>query len=310
MRLAGILKPEYFYQPKLAIGRLLPWRSRSVRAAQSSPTGEFVDEQLPWGMPIRIRPVEEHGRILLTLGVIDLAVTETLWRLTEPGELAVDVGANIGYMTAVLAARVGSMPGGCVRAFEAHPEIFEELKYNTLRWQKQLTGVKIDIQQVAISDKRGTVKLVIPDAFSSNRGLAYASKSDEELNHLKSVIVEAVTLDELFTQREKIGVFKLDVEGHEFQVLEGANSLLKEQRVRDCVFEEHGEYPTAVTRYFEEMGYSVFRIQRQFFKPVLLAPNSKVARTKWLPTSFLATQQPERALSRIKEPGWQCLKGQ
>lgn len=299
MRLGGILKPEYFYQPKLALRRLLPRRS--------SGTAEFVDEQLPWGMSIRLRPLEEHGRILSTLGVIDIAVTETLWRLTEPGELAVDVGANIGYMTAVLAARVSTIPGGSVRAFEAHTEIFQELKYNTLQWEKQLTGVKLDIQQVAISDKRGTVKLVIPDAFSSNRGLAYVVNEDDDLNQLRTVIIEAVTLDEVFSLPEKIGILKLDVEGHELQVLKGAKSLLKQQRVRDWVFEEHGEYPTAVTRYFEEMGYRVFRIQRQFFKPVLLAPNSKVARTKWLPTSFIATQQPQRALNRFKEPGWQCL---
>ncbi|MEH1843481.1 MAG: hypothetical protein V7L25_00300 [Nostoc sp.] len=122
MGLSGILKPEYFYQPKVACQRLLPFRRVS--------TADFVEHKLPWGMNIRVRPLEEHGRILATLGVIDLAVTEALWRLTEPGELVVDVGANIGYMTAVLAARVCSQTGGCIWAFEAHPEIFTELKYN------------------------------------------------------------------------------------------------------------------------------------------------------------------------------------
>jgi FkbM family methyltransferase len=306
MKLSGLLKPEYFYQPRLALRRL--------SLLQPPLTAEFVDEQLPWGMPIRVRPLEEHGRILLTLRVIDLAVTETLWRLADPGELAVDVGANIGYMTAVLAARIDSIPGGSVQAFEAHPEIFQELKYNAERWQRQLMNTKFDIQQIAISDQRGKVALGIPDSFSTNRGLAAVLTPDNPSNQpdstpLKTVMVESVFLDELFPAPERIGVLKLDVEGHELHVLKGANRLLQEQRVRDCIFEEHGNYPTDVTAFFEERGYSIFRIQRQFFGPTLLAPDSYTPRSQWQPTSFLATQQPERSTSRFKKRGWQVLKG-
>lgn len=306
MKISGIFKPEYFYQPRLFLQRILPFKLPS--------TVEFVEKKLPWSLRIRVRPLEEHGRILLTLGVIDLAVTETLWRLADPGELAVDVGANIGYMTAVLATRVGLIPGGCVRAFEAHPEIFKELAYNAEQWQRQLTNTKLEIQHIAISNQRGTVILTIPDSFANNRGLASVVARNDvakqpNSTRLRTVIVESVTLDELLPAPQRIGVFKLDVEGHELHVLKGARNLLQEQRIRDCVFEEHGEYPTEVTKFFENMGYSVFRIKRHFLGPVLLAPDSKVARTRWEPTSFLATQQPERAVGRLKGRGWKALKG-
>jgi FkbM family methyltransferase len=305
MKLAGIFKPEYFYQPRLALRRILTFTS--------SLNAEFVENNLPWGMQIRTRPTEEHGRILSTLGVIDLAVTETLIRLAEPGELTVDVGANIGYMTAVLASRVSSLPGGSVLAIEAHPEIFEELKYNVEQWQKQLTNVKLEIKQVAISEEWGKVTLGIPDSFATNRGLASVLKVNDtepqpNFNRGQTVTVESVALDYLLPNPQKIGVLKLDVEGYELSVLKGAKNLLKEQRIRDCVFEEHRDYPTDVTRFFEDMGYTVFRIQRQFFGPKLLAADSKIARTKWQPTSFLATQQPERAISRFQERGWKVFK--
>ncbi len=151
MGLSGIFKPEYFYQPKVALQRLLPFgRIANV---------EFVEMRLPWDMNIRVRPLEEHGKILATLGVIDLAVTETLWRLTERGELVVDVSANIGYMSAVLAHPVA---GGCVWAFEAHPEIFTELKYNVEKWQKKLQDTKLIIENMAISEHTGIVNLSIP----------------------------------------------------------------------------------------------------------------------------------------------------
>lgn len=305
MKLAGILKPEYFYQPQLALRRFLPFRSSS--------NAEFVENKLPWGLEIRTRPNEEHGQIISTIGVIDLAVTETIFRLASPGELAVDVGANIGYMTAVFAACIGSLPGGSVLAIEAHPEIFEELKYNVENWRKVLTNVKLEIQQIAISDERGKVTLGIPNSFATNRGLAAVLNRNDankhlDLNSWQTVTVDSVSLDDLLPAPLKIGVLKLDVEGHEISVLKGAKKLLKEQRIRDCVFEEHREYPTDVTRFFEDMGYTVFRIQRQFFGPRLLAPDSNIARTKWQPTSFLATQQPERALNLFQERGWKALK--
>jgi FkbM family methyltransferase len=304
MRFSGILKPEYFYQPKLALQRLLsfPQVSRS----------EFIEKSLPWGMDIRVRPLEEHGRILSTLGVVDLAVTETLWRLTEPGELVVDVGANIGYMTAVLAARVNSKSGGCVWSFEAHPEIFQELKDNVNNWQNQLKDTVFISQNIAISEIADSIKLRIDESFSSNRGLAFVVTNHEHQdgltpNNSKDIIVESKSLDEIFINQE-IGVIKIDVEGHELQVLKGAINLLKQGRIRDCVFEEHRDYPTPVTDFFETMGYSVLRIHRYFTKPGLLSPKSKLARTHWQPTSFLATRNVERAISKFQKTGWQVLK--
>jgi FkbM family methyltransferase len=233
-------------------------------------------------------------------------VTETLWRLVEPGELALDIGANIGYMTSVLAARVSSSQGGSVWSFEAHPDIFSELKYNVDNWQEQLNTVQFVPKNVAVSEQKGTVQLQIPDAFADNRGLASVMSVAEVTD--KSIIIESCSLDDLFLKSRKIGVMKLDVEGHELQVLKGATQLLQKQKIRDCVFEEHREYPTPVTSFFEDMGYKIFRIQRSFFKPILLSPDSKIPRTAWEPTSFIATSNPDRIIDLFKQPGWQVLK--
>jgi FkbM family methyltransferase len=303
MKLSGLLKPEYFYQPKVALKRLVPFRPLS--------TAEFIEQRLPWGMDIRVRPREEHGRILSTLGVIDLAVTETLWRLTEPGEVAVDVGANIGYMTALLAARISSISGGCVWAFEAHPEICVELKYNVEKWESQLNNTKLIVKNIAVSEKKGIVKINIPESFTNNRGLASVVTNDEDIKksiqtNIKDLIVESCPLDAVFPKQE-IGILKIDVEGHELQVIKGAINLLRQHRIRDCVFEEHREYPTSVTTFFETMGYRVFRIQRDFKGVTLLAPNSKVPRTHWQPTSYLATRNSERVICAFQKRNWQVL---
>ena len=56
---------------------------------------------------MRVRPRETVGHIMWHLGVLDLAASEVCWRLLDPGETAVDVGANIGVMTGLLARRAG-----------------------------------------------------------------------------------------------------------------------------------------------------------------------------------------------------------
>ena len=305
IRFFGFLKPEYLYRPKLILRRL------SIRLP---PTTDFIIETLPWGMSIRANPNEELGRILLRLGIIDLAVTEMLWRLTDPGELAVDVGANIGYMTSVLAAKVGRAPGGSVHAFEAHPGIFEELTHNIRQWQKRLKDTAVLARNVIISEKMGMATLVIPHSFATNRGLSHvimgdAHRLDRSDKKEESVLsVEAISLDELFPHPAQIGILKVDVEGHELKVAKGAKNLLKEHRIRDFIFEEHGGYPTSVTEYIEDMGYTIFCIRRGLFRPALVAPGSETQQVKWEPPSFIATCMPGRAVSRANKKGWDALR--
>jgi FkbM family methyltransferase len=301
MNLANLLKPEYLFQPQVLLKRLLP---------QPAVKTEFTEVRLPWGMKIRVRPAEEHGLMLMTLGVIDLAVTETLWRLIDPGESAIDVGANIGYMTAVMLNRLGDRSTkGNLQVFEAHPDIYLELQSNLQLWQQQLTNVNVMAHHLAVSNHPGTVALTVPQTFSANRGLASVVEAGSAVNAGAELLnVEAIALDQFLATSEPIGVMKLDVEGHERFVLEGAKQLLKAQTIRDCVFEEHRPYPTEVTDWLESFGYQVFRIQRQFLGPQLLPADTRQARTPWLPTSFLATSQPERAIARFQPPGWYCLR--
>ncbi|MEO8799936.1 MAG: FkbM family methyltransferase, partial [Polyangiaceae bacterium] len=223
-RLAGALKPEYLFQPNVLLRRLTAHRPYA--------RGKTLYD-MPGGAQIEAEASEVQGRILATLGVIDLPVTEALWRLTDPGETCVDVGANIGYMTGILAARAR---GGTVHSFEALPTIFEELTANVRRFEKTFDDVKLVSHSVAVSDHAGTVRMEMPDGSETNHGLARVGENG-------SLEVQAVTLDEVFAPTN-ISVMKLDVEGHELAVLNGAERLFKEERVRDCVFEEHRAYPT------------------------------------------------------------------
>ena len=68
-----------------------------------------------------MNPKETIGRAILRLGVYDLCVSESICRLLDPGESAIDVGANLGYMTSLMAAKAGKC--GSVESFEPHPDL-------------------------------------------------------------------------------------------------------------------------------------------------------------------------------------------
>lgn len=293
--LASLLKPEYLFRPRQLAKRLL----------QGKQSG-FKEVELPWGTQIRVSAEDNVGGQIATLGLYDLVITETLWRLCEKGETAVDVGANIGYTALVMAQRIGNVELTC---FEPHPTLFQELSHNIQSLQSRGSETQFRLISKALGPIAGELPLFVPKDFNYHRGessLAVPShlECDEE-----SIMVPVVTLESQFSNTSKIGVMKMDVEGFELEVLRGAESVFASHRVRDCVFEEHNTYPTPVSDWFEKHGYQIFRLDRSFFRPLLLPPDSPIPRTNWTATNYLATINPKRCEERFAANGWQCLRG-
>ncbi|MBO9712549.1 FkbM family methyltransferase [Sphingomonas sp.] len=291
MRLSGILKPEYLHRP----GNLL----RRLRYAKVSP-GAQVETRV-FGEPFRVWPAEVVGRQILYFGLYDLTVTEALWRLADRGEQAVDVGANIGYTAALLLNRVGA--SGRVTAFEAHPGVFAELRANVAR---RRNADRVTCVHAAVSSRAGHATLHIPRDFADNHGIASLETlgEDDEL-----VTVEAVTLDAALGEAGAVGVLKIDVEGHELAVLDGAAGLLARHGVRDVVFEDHQPEQSRVAARLHEAGYALFHLQKMMGGVTLVPLGEPVTLSPWEPPNLLATVDPARARARFAKGGWFSLKG-
>src|ERR1700693_1883936 len=146
LRLAS---PPYFFQPLQVLKRLrLEFLWRSKRDAVVT---------LPWGLPIRIDPHEAIGYNIACQGLYECGVTEALWRLTDAGELAVDVGANIGYAAGILGIRVG--PKGRIVCFEPHPQVFESLMENVESWKKDSRCGSFTLCRAALGAENGKALL-------------------------------------------------------------------------------------------------------------------------------------------------------
>jgi FkbM family methyltransferase len=295
-------KPQYVFHPARMFRRAM----HVVRPAATT-VDDVTVTTLPWGLPLGVNPGESIGFTILTAKVFDPCVTETLYRLIDPGDLVLDVGANVGYLSSLAVARAGA--NGSVVAYEPHPRVYEMLDANAARWRSHPSVAAIETRQTAVSDHAGTAELESSaELFHVNMGLASLSDggaSGAAGGHRFEVAVQR--LDEEFGGRQ-IGLLKIDVEGHEPAVLAGAERLLASGAIRDVVFEDHDPYPDASTKLLEDAGYELMGLENDLFGLRLVAPSERVRLNPWPGPSYLATRDPARARDRLSARGWQ-VKG-
>jgi FkbM family methyltransferase len=144
-------------------------------------------------------------------------VVSAMSEMVRPGWVAVDVGAHIGYFALILARLVG--PEGFVFAFEPVPGNFHALEENLSL--NQIAHVQAINK--AVFDKSGQLELNVLDGA----GLPDHASIDGSRG-VRSVTVESISLDEFFAQRKRpINFLKMDVEGAEGSVLQGARKLIE-----------------------------------------------------------------------------------
>jgi FkbM family methyltransferase len=161
-------------------------------------------------------------RKILSAGYFERWVDTFLERVLKPGYVAIDVGANSGCHTLVMANAVGSK--GKVVAFEPNPRMFDRLQANV-----QLNRFdNVDLCPVALSDQNGIVTLHIPKVGDYNQGLGSIHSANLE-NASDQIDVPKISLDDWVNQHcpSRIDLIKIDVEGHEMLVFKGAYQTLK-----------------------------------------------------------------------------------
>ena len=137
--------------------------------------------------------------------------------LTSPGMTIADVGANIGFYTLQMASWVG--PSGRILAFEPDP-----FNARLLRARASAAGSNVEVYQLALGEFAGTAMLY---CSAYNRADNRIGQRQNEA-HVEACEVQIRPLDALLAERgiERIDALKIDVQGHEGQVLRGARKAL------------------------------------------------------------------------------------
>lgn len=157
--------------------------------------------------------------LIYYFGVWEPYVTAFIRARLRPGDVFVDVGANIGYYALCASLAVGA--AGNVVAFEASPETHRQLLAN-------LSANRADNVRVvhcAVGSEKG--KLALYRGPIGNSGMATTVPSGE-VESILECEVEADTLHALLQEDEirRARIIKIDVEGGEWAVAQGMRSLL------------------------------------------------------------------------------------
>jgi FkbM family methyltransferase len=290
-----LIAPEYLFQPKIVLRRF----QRLIRRP-----GKMQHVMLPWGADLSVNPNETIGSIIWCYGLFDLIVVEVLWRLLEKGEVALDVGANIGQMTSLMGVRLGS--AGRVYAFEAHPQIYETLKVNLARWQQLPNFACVKLFHAAVTFNNEPVLIEAGANWNDNRGTAKVATNGVS-SDAQTFKISGLSLDKALEAEPAIGVCKIDVEGHEEFVLRGGADLLKSKRIRDIVFEEWGNFPATTHKLLADCGYQIFSLRTTVLKPQIKLLNQSARHCSKDGWNYLATLDARRAWDKFKPFGWKVL---
>lgn len=158
-------------------------------------------------------------------GIYDAPFAAYLRRSLSAGQVAYDVGANVGLFTLLMAWQVG--PTGHVTAWEPEPRNLTFLRENVAlnyadRW--------VDVRDAGVGETHDQVALHRVSRFQGNHsivpfegaevGLAVAVEESD------TVPIRLEPLDDHVGRHPEVALVKVDVEGAEAQVLRGARRLL------------------------------------------------------------------------------------
>lgn len=203
------------------------------------------------------------GRSLMTYGEFSQGEAQMFTDLIRPGSVVVDVGANIGAHTLHFSQLVG--PAGQVHAFEPQRLVFQMLCANVA-----LNGIEnVYCSQTAVGVERTTIRLATadPNAEQNFGGLSLAVLASE-----RGELVEVRPLD------VECNFLKIDVEGMETEVLEGAREVIQRSRPFLYVENDRVENSPRLLQTIESLGYVPY-----WHLTPLYSPNNfnRVAKNVW-----------------------------
>jgi FkbM family methyltransferase len=161
-------------------------------------------------------------------GSYALLVTEAMKRYLKPGDTFFDVGANIGYLSAVAAGLVGK--SGQVHSFEPVPAYFARLE----RLADLNPGHTFFANPCAAGDSDETCTIYVTREPGQNT-MVSSYQSDFEIT--STLEVPVVRLDSYIADHgiARVAMIKIDAEGYEFPTLRGMQSYFERSKDRPAI---------------------------------------------------------------------------
>jgi len=225
-----------------------PMPDTSTRVALVRATAHATDFLFRHAFPLYVTLYDAYKR------VTEHEDIDLIHRLVKRGDSVVDVGANIGFYSEVLANCVGA--DGHVYAFEPEQRNFDRL-VERARPYPQIHPVR-----AAVADKPGPIDLYL----SPHLNIDHRTYPTEERR--QRTTIEAVSLDSFLADRaDRIQFIKMDIQGAEYAALLGMRDVVQRSpHVRilmelwPFVHERFGAGTMVVLSLLESWGFETHRL--------------------------------------------------
>jgi FkbM family methyltransferase len=251
--------------------RILP-NSLKQAIYRFKPLARFIRGRLNRAAPTGLTQVKVAGGDLAGFTILlDMQIDKDYWlgtyepelqaalrELIQPGAVIYDVGANIGYVSLLLAKAAGET--GHVYAFEALPE-------NAERWRKnvELNGMnpRLSLFAGAVTQAAGPVRFLVHASAGMGKAAGSAGRDDK---YQSKVTVDGISLDEFVYGQGNPPpqAVKMDIEGGEVLALPGMRRVLAEARPL-MLMELHGSESSRVAwETLTAAGYKIRWMRRGY----------------------------------------------
>lgn len=183
--------------------------------------GDHRIARLPDGSVLKVQ-LDVHYEQMVWLQDEEWDELRYLRNKLRPGDVFIDVGANIGLWTLVAATAVG--PSGRVFSFEPNPTTFSRLSENI-----KLNGKvsRVEAFSKAVSTDERVVSFVC-DRQHNLSAISSSASDGPDTKKVPTLALDCLLANELVASR--LAGIKLDTEGHELEALQGASGLIEERR--------------------------------------------------------------------------------
>ena len=204
------------------------------------------------GATVRVNSIKEHGYLRASR----MAARSSLWQdetaviinvasIFRDGDTFVDIGANVGIYSLTLARLHRLLPKTRFYAFEANPDTFSRLTAHT-------EALGIQAFNLALSDHNGSLEFfsgAVSHVFTSVATASSYSITDAR------VTVPCRTLDAMNLVGNSL-ILKIDVEGQEKAVLDGAAGLFQAGRIKAVYLDGYDDKTIEV--FLAAQGFALF----------------------------------------------------
>ena len=169
---------------------------------------------------------------LVYYGLYEEDFIKHLQKTLKEGDVFIDPGTNIGYISAVVSGLVG--PSGQVFSIEPSKKCFNQIK----TYLPKSTNQNIRLFHAALSDKVGKAQFCETD-FIFDFGYSYLLEAEGDQPSRDTYQIDTLTIDSLCQkhQIEHVKYLKLDVEGSEFMAIQGAKTMLEAKKIEYVLVE-------------------------------------------------------------------------